>query len=717
VIQSLVYDGDLHLRIQNRTIPRWIDVELRGVTHEGRTVDLGRIGSLGPPESHLFLTGEDFAAVLEGRDSRDGSSFFPPIDRAPWVLDDVDRFREIRVRCFGFGLGDYESLSREDFPKALQAAIPTLVDELVDIVRNSVSAAKTPKRPELRGRPRKNATGEWARKAFRRMGKDEIQRLYEILTDEDIGKLEKLERFSRELSTSYLSRLVEVAQEELKLSRDALAQLGIPRRFLPSSKSFWKALRFQQLFDLGQGVYDLMRAGSLLFVDPLTVFTIELDRPAERATLLLLDTSGSMAENGKIEQARRSALAALEQARQQDSRLAVATFAGRCTPSSVSLRIGFEDLDAVEAVLRGGIPQPAGGTPLPQALEWADERLRHTARQERRQGVDPRFDLLLLSDGESTCGPIRPPGVYARTSPPTPTPRPRTDPTDRSAAHLRPTGRSGLRLLTVGFGLQPGSPAERDLQYLAATSGGRHLNAQSSRQLRRAFEKLVRTLVPKPVPLTADLPAASRAAFLEGAHAIRHHALSTAQGLFETFAELHPHEPAGHYNLALSLEGLERYLGAARHYRRYLNLAPDLDLDLPDREPVARRIRLLRQDLADRQAYLRAILRSDLVYLESYYQSLFHRRCDELAEEFAGFVRDKRQFYADLPAALETDALWLEQGTAELVQGLDTVAARLGSPNFDRDAVSLLTLPLSRLEELVERLEDEAATKAPEPTR
>src|SRR6185295_14563262 len=136
---------------------------------------------------------------------------------------------------------------------------------------------------------------------------------------------------------------------------------------------------------------------------------------------------------------------------------------------------------------------------------------------------------------------------------------------------------------------------------------------------------------------------------------------------------------------------------------RYAVLAPQA----PDAAEARDNARRMREDYADYLIYQVKLVRSDLDYLKRYYESLFNRSNDELADEFAGFVREKGDFYARLPEVLELDKPWLKRSAQDLVRGFGAIAKRIGEPTFDRDAVSLLTIPIAQLEEIVEHLEKE----------
>lgn len=420
-------------------------------------------------------------------------------------------------------------------------------------------------------------------------------------------------------------------------------------------------------------------------------------REAPNPTLYLIDTSGSM-EGHKIRHAVSSARTSVESIETQHEgtstrpEVAVLSFAGECSPSSTQERLGFTtDLEQAKSLFSHswGV---GGGTPSPQALSVATERM----QRQLEQSSATRGRIIVLSDGQSTCGPIRPADVYSRHM-------------GTSSSNALPFT-SGLvapssapppiQYLTVGFDIPPGSAVERDLQYLAASTGGRYFNAQDERQLTQAFRKLARVYSPKALPGSAAGDETARDRFQRGRSAILTNDFITARAAYEPFVQTYPNEPAGAYNLALALEGHDRYLGAVEQYRRYLRLAPEAD----DAAAVQAQIPVLEQDAIDHRAYLEALVQSDLAYLQAYYDQLFNRSNSALSAEFGGFVIEKGPFYADLADALETDDPAVVRASQDLARSFERVARRVGTPTFDRDAVSLLTLPIAQLEEIVSLL-------------
>lgn len=419
---------------------------------------------------------------------------------------------------------------------------------------------------------------------------------------------------------------------------------------------------------------DLLDFAKLLKVKQPPVIPVAPEIP----TLFLFDVSGSMLENGKIEQARTAGLRALDEMKENrrlgrdNSTVSIWVFSGGCQPNTARQILPFTaNLAQAESAMRSSIPKPDGGTPLPQAIEKSGAQINDYLNRNPNVNLGR---LVVLSDGQSTCGEIRPAGIYSQ---------------------AKVTIFNRVNILTVGYDIRVGSQAERDLQYLASASGGRYFPASNGGQLSRAFEKAIRVYLPKTV-------AAPNADFDLGAQAILSRDFSAAVRIFTNYAQANPADSLGYYNLAVACEASELYKRAAENYRKYLSLAPGA----ADADEIRKLIEKTEEDYRAKLIYQADLLRSDLEYLKAYYGRLSSLKNAELAAEFAGFVDEKRAFYANLPESLEIKQSWLRRNSEELNDSLGRLNNRVNSPSFDRDAVSLLTLPIGQLEELVEKLDE-----------
>jgi tetratricopeptide (TPR) repeat protein len=277
--------------------------------------------------------------------------------------------------------------------------------------------------------------------------------------------------------------------------------------------------------------------------------------------------------------------------------------------------------------------------------------------------------IVVLTDGMNTCDDqIRPRGVYS---------------TSQTIVYQK------IKFYCIGFDIQPGSQAERDLQYLATSSGGKYFPARDSEQLRRVFQKVVRVYQPK---VSGNE---------NGTRAIVNRDFGNALQIWTIYVKNNPNDPIGYYNLALVCEALERPKCSTENYRQYLKLLADA----PDASEIGTRISNLEKDYRTQFEYYIELLQSDLEYLKAYYKRLYEVKNDEHAQEFAGFVAEKGAFYRNLPQILEIRSVRIERNSNDLADSLDYLNRRVSSPSFDRDALSLLTIPIGHLEELIGRIE------------
>ncbi|MGB7208648.1 MAG: VWA domain-containing protein [Pyrinomonadaceae bacterium] len=405
---------------------------------------------------------------------------------------------------------------------------------------------------------------------------------------------------------------------------------------------------------------------------PIPPLPVEISRIP---TLFLFDVSGSMSTNNKIGQAKDAGLDALRELRGSETGsppVSIMTFSGGCSPTSTRRHLNFtSNIAQAEGVMQG-LPPPGGETPLPQAKDvaWAEMQSYLASNPAAREG-----QIILLSDGQSTCGKIRPPGVFSM------------------QVSTVPRGVSTIRFMTVGFDVPAGSEAERDLQYLASITGGKYFAASDRRQLIRALQKHVRRFS----PMMCKSPNAD---FASGMQAFAASDYRSALQAFQRYALTNSNDACGIYNLAMAYEANDRYKTAAQYYRQYLSH----NAAASDRERLSQRINQLDQDYIDQYQYYIRLIQSDHDYLAKYYDSIYNRRSADLAQEFLGFVREKRNFYAELPEILEIRERWLVNHSKDISSSIDVLAKRTKLESFDSDSVSLLTVPMSYMEELLSHL-------------
>ena len=223
-------------------------------------------------------------------------------------------------------------------------------------------------------------------------------------------------------------------------------------------------------------------------------------KSAKASSLFLFDLSGSMNERGansnksKLQQAKDASKTTLNSLTNNNSgikpEVGVLGFSGGCTSDPTRVISNFEtNLSLVETKINA--MGAGGGTPLAEAIAASECKLaNHLAQTGQDKGK-----LIILSDGQATCQPIRPNGVY------------NSGQLGQQIVTVSANQCGGankqqpnIKYYTIGFNIAAGSPAERDLQYLAQISGGKYLNVQSQTQLERAFRKFNRTYIPKTKP-------------------------------------------------------------------------------------------------------------------------------------------------------------------------------------------------------------------------
>lgn len=369
-------------------------------------------------------------------------------------------------------------------------------------------------------------------------------------------------------------------------------------------------------------------------------------------TLFLLDVSGSMNQNNKIDMAKQAAIGALAQietegqAHNLSPEVGLMVFSGDCAMTPTRFVQPFTpQLNIVRTTITA-LPQPTGGTPLPQAVQTAcGTLLQRMALVNQSQGA-----IILLSDGESTCGEIRPPDVYAHGRP--------------GQAQVPPNAK--VKIHTIGFDILPGSKAARDLQYLATSTGGRYFHAQDAYQLDRAFQKANRVFSPISFPMLNNAPLALVDSFFVGLAHFQKGAYGQARTALRAYTEQVPADPAGQYNLGQCLEALDLSKAAAAHYAKYLHLHPEA----ADSTLLIKQIGLLQKDHEVFCKYITEYVASDLQYLQGHYDRIKNGTGETLSQEFLAYLQEKQPFYLELPARLG------REGDAGLQAAVENLADR-----------------------------------------
>jgi len=421
------------------------------------------------------------------------------------------------------------------------------------------------------------------------------------------------------------------------------------------------------------------------------------------STLFLFDLSGSMNSSGgnssasKLTEAKAASKYTLNQMENNSSsvtdEVGVLGFSGGCSNDPTTLVSDFEtDLVVVENKINA--MRAGGGTPLAEAIAVAECKLaNHLQQNNQAQGK-----LIILSDGVATCQKIRPSGVYNSA--------PLQQTTRAIAANLCGGGSATLsnpiKYYTIGFNIQPGTPAERDLQYLAQLSGGKYLNVQNQVQLERAFRKFNRTYIPKPNPALQNLSAAANTTFDKGVSQIKSAEFKTALKEWENFTKNNTQDCHGIYNLALMQEANDFYKNAIENYKKYLSLCPNPT----DQVFVEKQIQFLEEAFKEFLLFQKEVLKSDLAYLKLHFEKIQNGQSIALAEEFKGFLKEKGDFYLELPSLLGKHEKLFKRNTKAVAEGLNNCAKtiRRNPHQWDRDATPFLSMTYLNLERLIKNL-------------
>ncbi len=421
--------------------------------------------------------------------------------------------------------------------------------------------------------------------------------------------------------------------------------------------------------------------------------------PQNLPTLFLFDLSGSMNERmpsgvSRIEEAKAAAKATLRTMANATNQgvsqeIDIRGFSGACVSDpTFPITNGFTtDFSAVENAVNR-IPIPNGGTPLFEAIQSSRQKL----LQRLDQTGAKQAKLIILSDGQATCTPIRPADVYAFGQ--------YGQTTQNISTSGNPLLSSNLRYYAVGFGIDPGSPAERDLQYLAQISGGKYLNAQNQFELTRAFQKFNKIFVPKPAPALVDVPAASRDVFDRGVSTIYAEEYETALERCKTYVQQHPEDCHGIYNFALMQEANEYYKSAIASFEKYLQLCPGADDGIHVRKQIAD----LKQDYEAFLIFNRKVIMSDMEYLDLHFKKIQNGQSVALAQEFIAFIKEKYSYYQNLPAILEINNRAFDSASKEVFRGLSSCIETIkrNSQTWDRDATPVLSKTYIAMERLLQ---------------
>ena len=199
--------------------------------------------------------------------------------------------------------------------------------------------------------------------------------------------------------------------------------------------------------------------------------------PAQTKTMLVLDASGSMwgqiGGKTKIAIAREAVDSMLDGWNGGDLGLIAYGHRrkGDCADIEVLQAIGPDTAAGIRKQVNA--LNPKGMTPITASVRMAAERLRFT---------EQKATVILVSDGEETCS---------------------ADPC-ALGKELESTG-VDFTAHVVGFDIQKGSKAHRQLQCLAANTGGRYVDARNAGELNRALTSVASSEQTAPRDTDSDL--------------------------------------------------------------------------------------------------------------------------------------------------------------------------------------------------------------------
>jgi len=227
-------------------------------------------------------------------------------------------------------------------------------------------------------------------------------------------------------------------------------------------------------------------SGTVLLALALALPHLAAETPAAASTVIVLDASGSMRERikgeSKMDIAKR-AVRELVGSLTADARLGLVVYGHRSLNDcdDIELLIPPGRLDQAAFVAAVEKIKARGMTPLSAAIEFAARTLDYTKKP---------ANIILVTDGVETCG---------------------LDPC-ATAARLKA---NGLKLIvhTVGFDLS--AQAARSIRCIAATTGGRFLQAKDAGSLKDALSVVVAETVivapPPPPPAAVITPVTLKA--------------------------------------------------------------------------------------------------------------------------------------------------------------------------------------------------------------
>ncbi len=276
--------------------------------------------------------------------------------------------------------------------------------------------------------------------------------------------------------------------------------------------------------------------------------------------VLLIDTSGSMAENNKITQAKDAAKRAARQV-SKTTEIAILNFDGGCGTGAMRVAAAFTtDVNVLIAAIDR--LQPGGGTPMYIATA---EAVAHA----QKHGRGKQRTVVLMSDGGDSC----------------------RDQQAQAAAAIRS---SNIPVSTIGFDVGNNQQAQGDLGNLATMTGGRTFSASAAdpREIIRAFNLAMLPSLLKDFDF-GNAGNAVAGYFSQAKTMVQQQNVSGALMMLQQANQLAPNSPNLNFNLSLLYESQDQLIPAMNHANNYLKLAPGAI----DRADVENRIGEIKKEL------------------------------------------------------------------------------------------------------------------------
>jgi Mg-chelatase subunit ChlD len=283
----------------------------------------------------------------------------------------------------------------------------------------------------------------------------------------------------------------------------------------------------------------------------------------EKSIVLLIDTSGSMADNNKIANAKLAAGQAVRKLG-PSTEVAILAFSGDCSnPVRIAHQFSNDSNSLIQAIES---LSPGGGTPMAPALGVASQYM-------QQNGRGKSGEIILMCDGQNDCGSVQDASNGVRTS---------SIPTTVS---------------TIGFDIPQGSQADQDLQSIASQTGGRNYSASNSKELIHAFSRALLLNAIKRDDPSFSMPAVGlkvKSLFDSAQSSLQRNDFSGALTQYKQAYDLAPSSPGVNYNLSIVYEELDQLTPSVNHAEKYLALAPNAF----DSGDVQARISSMKKELA-----------------------------------------------------------------------------------------------------------------------